>query len=156
MKTFEDWIFKSLLIESAPTTRYSVEVNYRTTSKEALESFAKIALGYVSATLKGHDYHVKHVFDEKPLRILVSSRNWDDGEWTGVISYNYEHRCFVFSRGFFNKDRKTVSIQKSEKCSGNSAAEIAKEIINIMHDLKDKPDRKRDKLRPVPLKRGPK
>ena len=156
MKTFEDWIFEHLFTESASTTRYSVEVNYRTTSKEAMEGFAKIALGYVSATLKGHDYHVKHVFDEKPLRILVSSRNWDDGEWAGVCSYNYEHRCFVVSRGFFNKDRRTVSIQKSAKCSGNSASEVAKEMMNMMHNLKDKPDRKQEKLKPVPLKRGPK
>jgi hypothetical protein len=133
-----------------------VEVNYRTTGKEALEAFAKIALGYVSATLKGHDFHVKHVFDEKPLRILVSNRNWDDGEWVGLVSFNEEHRCFIISKGFYNKDRKTVSIQKSQRCSGHSASDIAKELLNYMENLKGKKDRSGPKLKPVPLKRGPK
>ena len=69
-------------------TRYSVEVNYRTRTKEVLEGFAKIALGYVSAGLKKHGYHVRQIFDEEPSRIMVSSRNWDDGEWVGMISYS--------------------------------------------------------------------
>ncbi len=155
MKTFEEWIFIQLN-ESASATRYSVEVNYRTKADEAIEAFAKIALGYVSATMKGHDYHVKHVFNEKPLRILVSSRNWDDGEWVGIASWNPEHKCFVISKGFYNKDRKTVSIQQSKKCQGDNAAELAKELINYMHSLKNQPDRHQEKLKKVPLKRGPK
>jgi hypothetical protein len=155
MRTFEKWVFAQLN-ESASSSRYSVEVNYRTKSDEAMESFAKIALGYVSATMKGHNYHVKHVFNEKPLRILISSRNWDDGEWVGIASWNPEHDCFVISKGFYNKDRKTVSIQDSKKCSGDSAASISKELVNYMHNLKKKPDRHQEKLKKVPLKRGPK
>lgn len=155
MKTLEKWAFQNLN-ESASTTRYSVEVNYRTTAKEMLEGFAKICLGYVSAVLKSHDYHVKHVYDETPIRILVSKRNWDDGEWAGIVSWNNEHHCFVVSKGFYNRDRNTVSIQKSEKCKGDSASDIAKCVMNMMHDLKDKPDRSGPKLKPVPLKRGPK
>ena len=50
----------------------------------------------------------------------------------------------------------TISIVKSEKCNGNSASEISKELINIMHNLKSQPDKHQDKLKPVPLKRGPK
>lgn len=144
------------LNESADSTRYSVEVNFRTKSDEVLEAFAKIALGYVSAGLKQHNFHVKHVYTEKPIRILVSSRKWDDGEWVVVVTYNAAHNCFVVSKGFYNQDRNTVSIQSSEKCKGENAFEITKQVYNMMHDLKGKPDRYQPKLKPVPLKRGPK
>lgn len=147
---------KENLTEAVETSRYSVEVNYRTTSKEALEGYAKICLGYVSAALKNHGYHTKHVFTEKPFRLLVSSRNWDDGEWTGVVTWSVEHNCFVISKGFYNKDRRTVSIQSSQKCAGDSAADVTKELHNTMHHLKGQPDRHVDKMKPVPLKRGPK
>lgn len=144
------------LIEGVETSRYSVEINYRTTSQEALEGYAKLVLGYVSAALKNFGYHTKHVFDHKPLRLLVSTRNWDDGEWAGVITWNHDHNCFVISKGFYNKNRKTVSIQSSKKCGGDSASEIAKELNNMMHHLKDQPDKHLPKTKPVPLKRGPK
>ena len=42
----------SLLNERVETSRYAVEVNYRTTMDEANHGFAKIALGYISAALK--------------------------------------------------------------------------------------------------------
>jgi len=146
----------SELVESVETSRYSIEVNYRTTPEEALDGFAKISLGYVSAALKNHGYHTKHVFTEKPFRLLVSSRNWDDGEYTGLITWSKEHNCFLLSKGFYNKERKTISIQSTKKCSGDSAAEVAKELHNTMHGLKNEPDRHQEKLKPVPLKRGPK
>lgn len=155
MKTYHEHRQENL-VEAVETSRYAIEVNYRTTSKEALEGFAKIALGYVSAALKNHGYHTKHVFTEKPLRLLVSSRNWDDGEWAGVVTWNPDHACFVISKGFYNKDRRSVSIQSTKKCDGESAADVAKELHNQMHNLKDKPDRHIQKLKPVPLKRGPK
>lgn len=155
MKTHYEYINQNL-IEAVETSRYSVEVNYRTKTDEALEGFAKICLGYVSAALKNHGYHTKHVFNEKPVRLLVSSRNWDDGEWTGVITWNPSHNCFVISKGFYNKDRRTVSIQSSQKCSGDSAADLTKELHNMMHHLKDQPDKHMPKMKPVPLKRGPK
>ena len=144
------------LLEAVETSRYSVEVNYRTTADDALEGFAKICLGYISAALKKAGYHTKHVYTEKPLRLLVSSRNWDDGEWTGSVTWHPSHKCFVLSKGTFNRDRNTISISKSEKCSGNSASEITREVINTMHSLKNEPDHHREKLKPVPLKRGPK
>jgi hypothetical protein len=153
LTTFDEW---QMLGEGASHTRYSVEVNYRTTADEAMESFAKIALGYVSAALKNYNYQVKHVYTEKPVRILVSSRNWDDGEWVGVVSWNPTQKCFVVSKGFYNKDRRSVSIQSSEKCNGEDASEITKHLHNVMHSLKGKPDRWKPKLKPVPLKRGPK
>lgn len=144
------------LTEAADSTRYSVEVNFRTTPEETLESYAKIALGYVSAGIKQHNFHVRHVYTDKPVRILVSSRNWDDGEWCVVVTWNTEQKCFVVSKGFYNKDRRTVSIQSSEKAEGENAAELTKHVFNMMHDLKNKPDRHQEKLKPVPLKRGPK
>lgn len=150
---FSDWI-KNRLNEAA-NSRYSVEVNYRTKSGEVMDGFAKISLGYVSASLKKNGYHVKQVFDEKPMRIMVSSRNWDNGEWVGMISYNPESG-FLISNGFYNKDRNTVSIQRTKKCSDDTAAGMAKELINMMYGLKDQPDRKSEKLNPVHLKRGPK
>ena len=64
---FREWM-ENRLDES---TRYSVEVNYRTKTDEVLEGFAKIALGYVSAALKKQGYHVRQIFDEKPMRIIV-------------------------------------------------------------------------------------
>jgi hypothetical protein len=146
----------NVLEEIADSTRYSVEVNFRTKPEEVLEAFAKIALGYVSAGLKQHDFHIKHVYTEKPVRVLVSSRNWDDGEWCVVVTWNEQHKCFVVSKGFYNKDRNTVSVQSSEKCKGDNAFEITKQVYNMMHDLKGKPDRHVEKLKPVPLKRGPK
>jgi len=155
MKTYYEHRQENLT-EAAETSRYAVEVNYRTTSKEALEGYAKICLGYVSAALKNHGYHTKHVFTEKPLRLLVSSRNWDDGEWTGVVTWNSDHNCFVVSKGFYNKDRRTVSIQSSQKCDGDSAADVTKTLHNTMHNLKGQPDRHVAKMKPVPLKRGPK
>ena len=116
-------------ISEAKATRYSVEVSYRSKAKEAMEAFAKIALGYVSASMKKNDYHVKHVFDEKPMRILISSRNWDDGEWVGVVHFNPDHDggCFVISKSYYNKIRKTVSLKGSKKCDGDSASEIVKD-----------------------------
>lgn len=144
------------ILEATTATRYSVEANFRSNIKEVLHAFAKICLGYVSAALKQSGYHVKHVYEEKPLRILISSRNWDDGEWVGMVTFNPEHNCFIISKGFYNKDRKTISVQSSKKCSGDSAADIAKELRNMMHGLKDKPDRHVEKLKGIPMKRGPK
>lgn len=139
-------------------SRYSVEVNYRTKTKEVLEGFARIALGYVSAGLKKRGHHVRQVFDDGPIRIMVSSRNWDDGEWVGMISYNGKDDggCFVMSNGFYNRDRKTISVQRSEKCKNDTPAEMVKDLINMMHKLKGEPDRHQEKLKPVKLKRGPK
>ena len=89
---------------------------------------------------------------------MVSSRNWDDGEWVGIVSFNPKHDggCFVVSKGFYNKERRTASIQSSSKCQGDSAAEITKQLRNIMHSFKGKKDRHQEKLKAVPLKRGPK
>jgi hypothetical protein len=147
---------RRLLAETAQHTRYSVEINYRTTTDEVLDANAKITLGYVSAALKNVGLHCKQVFDSSPIRLLVSTRNWDDGEWIGVVSWNSKLASYVISKGFYNKDRKTVSVQNSHKCSGTSAADITKELRNLMHGLKDKPDRHKEKMKPVPLKRGPK
>jgi hypothetical protein len=154
MQTFLSWLKTQNLNEA--DTRYSVEVNFRTRTDEILKNAAKIVLGYASAGLKKADYHVKQVFEEDPLRILVSTRNWDDGEWVGVVSWNPEHKCYVISSGFYNKDRKSVSVQQSKNCNAENAAEIVREVRNLMHSLKEKPDRHVEKLKKVPLKRGPK
>ncbi len=153
---FKKWIINEEKInEGSQTSRYSIQVDYRTNTEDVLQSFAKLVLGYVSAGLKKMGMHTKHVYDEKPLRLLVSSRNWDDGEWSGVVTWSEKERCFLVSKGFYNKERKTVSIQSTKKCS-DTASEIVKEIKNMMHHLKDQPDKHQEKLKPVPLKRGPK
>lgn len=144
------------LNEAIDATRYSIEINYRTKIDEVLKEYAKIVLGFVSAAMKNADYHIKHIYDESPIRILVSSRRWDNGEWVGILSWNPSMKCFFLSKGFYNKDRRTVSIQGSHKCLVDSAAELAKELRNVMHSVKDLPDRHREKLKPVPMKRGPK
>jgi hypothetical protein len=153
--SLEDW--KKRFNEATTATRYSIEINYRSKMEECLESFAKIVLGYVSAALKQNDYHVKHVFDHKPIRILISSRNWDDGEWCGLVIFEPKNGGeFTLSKGFYNSDRRSVSIQTTKKCDGTSAAEITADVRNMMHQLKGKKDRHQEKLKPIPLKRGPK
>lgn len=139
-------------------SRYSVGVDYNTNIKDILSGFAKISLGYVSAGMKKAGYHVKIIFDKEPLRVMVSSRNWDDGEWVGMVSFNpnIEGGCFILSKGFYNKDRKTVSVQKSEKCKVEKASEIVKELKNMMNILKNEKDNHQEKLNPVKLKTGPK
>jgi hypothetical protein len=153
-----EWLSRSVVSEATTATRYSVEVNFRSTIKEVLHAFAKIALGYVSAAMKQNGYHVKHVYEEHPLRILVGSRNFDDGEWVGVISFNPDHDggSFVISKGFYNRDRRSVSVQNSKKVNGDSAAAITTELRNMMHGLRDAKDRHQEKLKPIPGKRGPK
>ena len=149
---FHDWLDKRM----DENTRYSVEVNYRTKSMEVLKGFSRIALGYVSAAMKKRGYHIKQVFEEDPVRIIVSSRNWDDGEWVGMIHYKPSDSCFIISNGFYNKARKTVSVQRSEKCSDDTPSGLTKSLLNMMHSLENKPDRHAEKLKPVLLKRGPK
>jgi len=147
----------AIISEVATTnTRYSVEVNYRTTMDQVLEGAAKIILGYVSAAMKQSEFHTKHVYDASPLRVMISSRNWDDGEWVGIVSYDQKENCFTVANGFYNRDRKTVSIQNSKKCSGDNSAEIVRELRNQMYKNSQLPDRQREKLNPVPLKTGPK
>ena len=154
METFINWLKQRPLTEA--DTRYSVEVNYRTRTDEVLKNAAKIVLGYASAGLKKSEYHVKQVFEEAPLRILVSARNWDDGEWVGVVSWNTNENCYVVSKGFYNKDRKSVSVQQSRKCESENAADIVREVQNLMNSLKEVPDKHVEKLKRVPHKRGPK
>lgn len=155
MSDFIDWLKNSSVNEG--NTRYSIEVNFRSKVEEILSGYAKICLGYVSAALKD-GFHVKQIFEDNLIRIMVSSRNWDDGEWVVVVSWNPNHKSFVISKGFYNKMHKSVSIDKdtSKKIESNNAADIVKEVKNLMHHLKDKPDKHIEKLKKVPLKTGPK
>jgi hypothetical protein len=158
-KNFNEWIENKdpeLIPLQETSTRYSVEVNYRTTFEEAIESYAKLCLSYVSAGMKNCEYHVKTIFNEKPFRVIVSTRNWDDGEWVGIVAFNHKEHCFIIADGHYNKDRKTVSIQSNKKCSGKSASEITKELRNHMEKLKKQKPRGSDTLEPAKLKRGPK
>lgn len=154
MKTFISWLKTDVLLEA--DTRYSVEVNYRTRTDEVLHHAAKITLGYASAALKKMDLHVKQVFEESPLRIMVSARNWDDGEWVGLVSWNPNSKKYVLSKGFYNKDRKSVSVQDSQELDVENAAQITAEVRNLMYSLKSVPDKHVEKLKKVPLKTGPK
>lgn len=145
----------SLLNEKVESSRYAVEVDFRTTIDEANFGFAKIALGYVSSCLKKMGFHIKLVFSEKPLRVIVSSRNWDDGEWVGMISYNSQLNMFVLSKGYFNKSDKTVSVQNSEKIDRpHSAQHMSQKLKELMDNLKKQPARKQNPIT-INLKRGP-
>lgn len=156
MKSFSEFREGDVLSEVSGAGRYSVEVNYRTSVDEVLDGFAKVCLGFVSAAMKNLGFHVKHVYEERPFRILVSTRNWDDGEWVGVVSWHSAKHCFVIARGFFNRDRKTVSVQSSHVCHGSDASEVVRELRGVVHGFKGLGDRHQDKMKPVPLKRGPK
>src|SRR5438270_2565413 len=134
MSNFNEWLEVKdpsmaipLLTES--TSRYSVEVNYRTTMQEMFDNTAKLMLGYVSAALKKCDFHVKNIFDTRPYRIVISTRNWDDGEWVGLVLFKDNE--FILAKGYYNKDKKTVSLMGSHKTDGQSAAEIAREMRNM-------------------------
>lgn len=145
-----------LINETVETSRYAVDVNYRTTMEESNHGFAKIALGYVSAALKKMGFHVKLVFSEQPLRIIVSSRNWDDNEWVGMISYNSSLGFFVLSKGYYNRNKKTVTVMTSTKIDGPaSASNMAEKLKKSMDDLKSAPERKKTQIK-MDLKRGPK
>ena len=160
MDNFIGWLKKQqeASLNEDSNTRYSIEVNYRTRIKEALESYARITLGYVSAALKHADYHVKQVFDDGLLRIIVSARNWDDGEWATIVSWNPHQSTFIITTGFFNKLTKSVTVKKDsgKKIDSENAAEITNHVKNVMHNLKGLKDRHIQKLKKVPLKRGPK
>jgi hypothetical protein len=144
------------LNEVAERSRYAVEVEFRTTLDEADFGFAKIALGYVSSALKKMGYHVKLVFSEKPLRVIVSSRNWDDGEWVGMISYNTAQKVFVLSKGHYNKSDKSVSVKNSSDIKGPiSGQSLSEKLKGTMDEIKKLPPHKRQELN-IHLKRGPK
>ena len=153
MKSYKDW---KKINEAAEETRYSVGVNYRTSPDEVLDVYAKISLGYVSAAIKNYGYHTKHVYTETPYRLLISSGDWSDGEWVGVVSWDHKNKCFVISSGFYKKMTKTVSIVKTDACRYDTASKIAQEVYSIMKSLEDKPDRKTIELKPAKKKTGPK
>jgi hypothetical protein len=153
MKKFKEWI---LLSEQADVSRYSIEVNFKTKPDEVLEAYSKITLGYVSAAIKKMGYHTKHVYTEKPIRLLVSLNKWDDGEWIVIISWDKSKKCFALSTGFYNKMKQTVSIKETVRCTGEDASEIYKDLFNKLGDLKNEPSRKSTSLNPVNKKRGPK
>jgi Txe/YoeB family toxin of Txe-Axe toxin-antitoxin module len=155
---FSDYYKKrvSLFNETLERSRYAVEVEFRTTMDEASFGFAKIALGYVSSALKKMGYHVKLVFSEKPLRVIVSSRNWDDGEWVGMISYNTAHNTFVLSKGHYNKSDKSVTVKSSTNMSKPFSGQgMSEKLKSTMEDLKKLPTHKRTEIN-IHLKRGPK
>lgn len=130
------------LNEGSQNSRYSVEVNFDTTKDDCLTAYAKIMIGYVSAAMKKMNYHVKLVFSHKPLRLIVASRNWDDGEWVGMVSYNDEKDHFTISKGFYNKLNKTVAIQETEVLENPVNAKIMSlKLRDMMKDLEGKKDR---------------
>lgn len=157
MGNFKEWLEdKRLLVEDV--SRYSIEVNYRTSKKDVLNAWAKLVLGFVSSALQKEGYHVKHVYTDTPMRILVSTNNWDDGAWTAMMCYNPDKELFVISSGFWNKDRRTVSIHRDDtnRCAEDAAADLVRKLMNFMHDLRKREPRKLNTLNPAPMKRGPK
>jgi hypothetical protein len=145
-----------MLNESSQSSRYSIEVNYRTSLSEVMDNFARLSLGYVSAALKQADYNVKTVLDQKPYRITVSSKNFEDGEWVALVSFNEKVECFVLSKGFYNKAKKTVSVLSNQSCVGKSASEVYREVVNLMFELKKKDNQFSGQIKGIDLKTGPK
>lgn len=147
-----------VLITEADSSHYSVEVNYRTTKKELLDAYAKLCLGFISAAMKKHGYHCKHIYSDVPIRIIIATRNWDDGEWVAILAYNPHHAKFVLSAGYWNKDRRTVTIHEpaTKHLEENDAAGLVTKLVNYMHELKHKEPRKIGILKPATMKRGPK
>jgi hypothetical protein len=146
VETCTKFITTDVLNESANSTRYSVEVNYNTDQKDFLKGYAKIALGYVSAALKKHNYHCRLVFSEEPYRIIVSARSWDDGEPVGMITYNADHNFFVFSKGHYNKLKKTVVLTDKSKIDGQvtpqkMTSKIKHSVDEMKHKVLSAPDK---------------
>lgn len=163
-KVFNEWLEKrelgtdydKIMTEAHQTSRYSIEVNYRTNIEEVMNECARLQISYISAGMKAVGYHTKLMLTDKPFRVMISTRNWDDGEWVGICCFNHSDSCYVLAQGHYNKDRKTVSIQKSSKCMEKSAAEVVKKMRNLMEQLKKESPRDSNSLKPVNLKRGPK
>lgn len=156
--SLNEWCVNNNILNEQTTGRYSIEVNFRSKLKEILKAYAKISLGYVGAALKQNGYHIKHVYEQDPVRIIISKNNWIDGTWVGIIYFHpdYSGGSFIIGKGYYNKDVKTISLQDKKKCSGDSAAEITAEARKLMFSLKDEPDRHSAKLKGISLKRGPK
>lgn len=133
MNSFKGW---RLLNEYADTSRYSIEVNFKTSPEEVLEAYAKISLGYVSSAIKKLGFHTKHVYTESPIRLMISSGKWEEGEKIIIVSWDKSNKCFALSNGLYNKTKKTVSIKKVEKCQGKDAAEIYGEVFNKLQEVK--------------------
>lgn len=152
MPSFHD--FQELLSETS-TNRYSVEVNYRSTLPQVVDGFVQLVLGYISAAMKQANYHVKTILKEEPYRIIISARNFQDGEWVTLVAFNKEHNCFTISKGFFNRSRDTVTVQQTDRCDGQSAAEIYRALMNRMSTIQhEKPHHVGD-LKPVKKQTGP-
>lgn len=161
MNMFNEWLENKnptpeLPISESSSSRYSIEVNYRTSIGEAIEAFAKLTLGYIGAALKNCGFHIKTIYDKKPYRIIISTRNWDNGEWVGVVMFDEKDNCFTICKGHYSKEKKTVTLTGSHKSTGKSAAEIAKEMRNYVEKLKHENPHGSDTLNPAPMRRGPK
>lgn len=125
-----------LIQEDVKSSRYSIEINYRSKQQEVLGAFAKLLLGYISASLKKKDFHIKHVFTEEPYRILVSHRGWEDGEWISGIAYNSNLNTFILAKGFYNTEKRAIIVQEKKKAQGTSASEIAEELLDFLESTK--------------------
>lgn len=160
MEHFSEWLFAGELgsLERLVETsdRYSVEVNYRTSLREVLDGYAKLVLGYIMAGMKNNGYHVKHVYSERPYRIMIAASNWEDGMWVSAVLFNNQINKFVLANGYWNKDRRTMSVQDQKVLEGENAAEMVRKLCSHMCDLRKKDPRKINHLNPAPLKRGPK
>lgn len=141
MNNFKDW---QILKEYADTSRYSVEVNFKTKPEEVLEAYAKISLGYVSSAIKKLGFHTKHVYTENPVRLMVSTGGWEDGEDIVIVSWDKTNKCFALSTGFYKKNKRTVGINKTLKCQGDDAGEVYKELFNKLQELKKEPNKNKE------------
>lgn len=165
-ETYQSWLaFRELfraadrqLLLERTGVRYAVDVNYRTNMSEVLDHFSQLSLGYLKKALNNHGYNVKQVYSAKPYRLIVSTRQWQDREWVGVVNFDEETAHFVWHEAVYDKGRKTAKIPEghSKKLKGRSASSLFEEVHPMLKELKDRPLRYGEPMNPAPRKRGPK
>lgn len=166
VESYESWLAYRELFDAAERglllertgVRYAVDVNYRTNMSEVMDHYAQLCLGYLKKALNSHGYSVKQVYSVKPYRLIVSTRQWQDREWVGVVNFDEETSSFVWHAAVYDKGRKSAKIPDghSKKLNGRSASALFDELNPLLRELKDRPLRYGEPLKPAPRKRGPK
>lgn len=166
LESYQSWLaFRRLFdtCESRPLlertgVRFAVDINYGTDMGEVIDHYSQLCLGYLKKAFNNHGFPVKQVYSVKPYRLIISTRQWQDREWVGIVNFDEPTSSFVWHEGLYDKGRKTAGIPDgaSKKLSGKSAAALFDEIMPLLRALKDKPLRYGENLKPALRKRGPK
>lgn len=157
------FLSSQLLNEDRQVSRYSIEVNYRTTAKEVKKSFAILVLGYVMASMKRNNFFVKHVYETDVPRIIVTEKGWEDGRFVVSLYFCLVSNKFIFAEGIYRKRlyQKNASYQpekvteiKTEPTNHTSASALSEEMLNRLHRIKGQ-NLDKIPLNPIKRKTGP-